>query len=143
VGQCAQFCGTQHAKMLVRVYVDTPEQFAAWVKNQQQPGVHTEAPAGASTQQSQAALGEQVFQSQSCMNCHAIRGTAANGKFGPDLTHFGSRDTLAAGTYPNNPENLKTWIRNPDDLKPGALMPAMQLTDEQYDQLVAYLGTLK
>ena len=144
VGQCAQFCGAQHAKMLARVYVDTPEQFAAWIRNQQQAAVHTEAPTSAANPlQSQAALGEQVFQQQSCVNCHAIKGTPANGKFGPDLTHFGGRDTLASGAYPNTPDNLKTWIRNPDDLKPGALMPAMQLNDDQYDQLVAYLGTLK
>jgi cytochrome c oxidase subunit 2 len=139
VGQCAQFCGAQHAKMLIRVYVDTPEQFAAWIKTQQAPAVHTDA----TSSQTQAALGEQVFQQQSCVNCHAIHGTPANGKFGPDLTHFGGRETLAAGAYPNNPENLKAWIRNPDDLKPGALMPAMQLTEAQYDQLTAYLGTLK
>ena len=144
VGQCAQFCGAQHAKMLIRVYVDTPEQFAAWIRNQQAVAVHTDPASGqAPAARDQAALGEQVFQQQSCVNCHAIRGTPANGKFGPDLTHFGSRDTLASGAYPNNPEYLKAWIRNPEDLKPGALMPAMQLSEEQYDELTAYLGTLK
>ncbi len=133
VGQCGQFCGTQHAKMLLRVYVDTPQQFAAWVANQQLPG----------PREQQVAMGRQVFETQSCMNCHAVKGTPANGRFGPDLTHFGERDTLASGAIPNNPGNLKAWIRNPDDLKPGALMPAMQLDETQLDQVTAYLSSLK
>ncbi len=141
VGQCGQFCGTQHAKMLLRVYVDTPQQFAAWVANQQLPAVSA-GPSPAPSLQTIAA-GEQVFESQSCMNCHAIRGTTGKGRFGPDLTHFGSRDTLASGAFPNTPENLKAWIRNPDDLKPGALMPAMQLDETQLTQVTAYLGSLK
>jgi cytochrome c oxidase subunit 2 len=137
VGQCGQFCGTQHAKMLLRVYVDTPQQFAAWIANQQLPG-----PQPVPSEQT-VALGKQVFETQSCMNCHAVKGTAGNGRFGPDLTHFGARDTLASGAFPNTPENLKAWIRNPNDLKPGALMPAMQLDDAQIDQVTAYLGSLK
>ena len=137
VGQCGQFCGTQHAKMLLRVYVDTPQQFAAWVANQQMPGVTAQASAQT------IAAGEQVFQTQACMNCHAVRGTSGNGRFGPDLTHFGGRDTLASGAFPNTPENLRAWIRNPNDLKPGALMPAMQLDDTQLEQVTAYLGSLK
>jgi cytochrome c oxidase subunit 2 len=133
VGQCGQFCGTQHAKMLLRVYVDTPQQFAAWVANQQLPGASADV----------VAEGKQVFETQACMNCHAVRGTVANGRFGPDLTHFGSRDTLASGAIPNTPENLKTWIRNPSDLKPGALMPSMQLDETQLAQVTAYLSSLK
>jgi cytochrome c oxidase subunit 2 len=133
LGQCAQFCGVEHAKMLLRIYVDTPEQFAAWVKNQQQPGV----------QDPSVAAGRRVFETQACMNCHAVKGTAATGRFGPDLTHLMSRDTLASGIIENNPTNLRQWIKDPDSLKPGALMPAMQLTDEQLDQLTAYLATLK
>ncbi len=133
VGQCGQFCGTQHAKMLLRVYVDTPQQFAAWVANQQLPGPAAET----------VAAGKQVFETQACMNCHAIKGTAGNGKFGPDLTHFGGRDTLGSGAIPNTTENLKAWIRNPNDLKPGALMPAMQLDETQLTQVTAYLATLK
>jgi cytochrome c oxidase subunit 2 len=133
LGQCAQFCGVEHAKMLLRVYVDTPEQFAAWVKNQQQPGV----------QDPSVAAGRRVFETQACMNCHAVKGTAATGRFGPDLTHLMSRATLASGIIENNPTNLRQWIKDPDSLKPGALMPAMQLTDEQLDQLTAYLATLK
>jgi cytochrome c oxidase subunit 2 len=133
VGQCAQFCGVEHAKMLLRVYVDTPEQFAAWVKDQQQPGLQDPA----------VAAGRRVFETQACMNCHTIRGTAATGRFGPDLTHHMSRDTLAAGAARNTPANLRRWIEAPDSFKPGALMPAMQLSDQQLDQLTAYLATLK
>jgi len=133
LGQCAQFCGVQHANMLLRVYVDTPDQFAAWVKNQQQPGVQDPA----------VAAGRRVFETQACMNCHAVRGTAATGRFGPDLTHLMSRDTIASGAVPNTSGNLRQWIKNPDSLKPGSLMPAMQLSDTQLDQLTAYLETLK
>jgi cytochrome c oxidase subunit 2 len=133
VGQCAQFCGVEHGKMLLRVYVQTPEDFAAWVKNQQQPAVQDPA----------VAEGRQLFESQSCISCHVVRGTAAQGKFGPDLTHFMSRDTLASGAADNTPSNLKLWIKDPDYVKPGSLMPAMQLSDEQIDKIVAYLTTLK
>ena len=133
VGQCAQFCGVQHAKMLLRVYVQTPEDFAAWVKNQQQPAVQDPA----------VADGRQLFESQACINCHVVRGTAAQGKFGPDLTHFMSRDTLASGAADNTPANLRLWIKDPDYVKPGCLMPAMQLSDEQIDKIAAYLVTLK
>jgi len=133
VGQCAQFCGVQHAKMLLRVYVQTPEEFAAWVKNQRQPSVQDPA----------VADGRQLFESQACISCHVVRGTAAQGKFGPDLTHFMSRDTLASGAADNTPANLRLWIKDPDYVKPGSLMPAMQLSDEQIDKIAAYLTTLK
>lgn len=133
LGQCAQFCGLQHAMMLLRVYVDTPDQFDAWIKNQQQPG----------RQEAQAAVGRKVFETQACMNCHAISGTAATGRFGPDLTHLMSRATLASGAMDNTPQNLRQWIKAPDTFKRGALMPAMQLNDEQLDQVTAYLETLK
>ena len=97
LGQCAQFCGVQHANMLLRVYVDTPEQFAAWASNQAKAGV--QAPA--------VADGRRVFETQACMNCHTVKGTAATGRFGPDLTHLMSRDTLASGVIPNTKENLR------------------------------------
>ena len=132
LGQCAQFCGVEHAKMLIRVYVDTPEQFDAWAKNQQQPGVQDEA----------VAAGRRIFEAQACMNCHTVTGTAAKGTFGPDLTHLMGRATIAAGAAANTPANLHAWIQDPNQLKPGALMPAMQLSDQQIDQLVAYLTTL-
>ena len=133
VGQCAQFCGSQHAMMLLRVYVDTPGQFDAWIKSQAQPA----------QQNSAVEAGRQVFERQACMNCHTVSGTAATGRFGPDLTHLMSRTTLASGATDNTPANLRQWIKSPDAFKQGALMPAMQLTDEQLDQVTAYLETLK
>ena len=133
VGQCAQFCGVQHANMLLRVYVDPPAQFAEWVKNQQQQGVQDPA----------VAAGRRVFETQACMNCHTIRGTAATGRFGPDLTHLMSRSTIASGVTLNTTENLRQWIKDPDSIKPGSLMPAMKLDDQQLDEITAYLATLK
>jgi cytochrome c oxidase subunit II len=132
LGQCAQFCGVEHAQMLLRVYVDSPDQFAAWVAHQQQPGAQDAA----------VAAGRRIFETEACTNCHAVGGTAAIGTFGPDLTHLMSRDTIASGILPNTPENLHAWIQNPNDAKPGVLMPAMQLSDRQIDELVAYLSTL-
>jgi cytochrome c oxidase subunit 2 len=119
--------------MLLRVYVQTPEDFAAWVKNQQQPAVQDPA----------VAEGRQMFESQACISCHAVRGTSAQGRFGPDLTHLMSRDTIASGAAANTAASLKLWIKDPDYVKPGSLMPAMQLSEAQIDQIVAYLTTLK
>ncbi len=131
-GQCAQFCGVEHAKMLLRVYVETPAQFAAWVKSQQQPAV----------EDPQVAAGREIFETHACANCHAIKGTGALGTFGPDLTHLASRDTIAAGAADNTPQNLFDWIKDPDSMKPGCLMPSMQLSDNNIHELVAYLETL-
>jgi len=133
LGQCAQFCGVEHAKMLLRVYVDTPDQFNSWVQNQRQTG----------HQDPSVATGQRIFETQACMNCHAISGTAATGKFGPDLTHLMSRSTIASGIAVNNADNLRDWIKNPDHLKKGSLMPAMQLSDDQIDAVVAYLSSLQ
>ena len=133
-GQCAQFCGVEHAKMLLRVYVDTPEQFAAWVRQQQQPAV---SPATAA-----AVEGRRQFESQACINCHAVAGTVANGRFGPDLTHLMSRKTIASGAALNTPENLARWIDNPDVFKRGSLMPSMHLSQAQVEQITTYLTTL-
>jgi cytochrome c oxidase subunit II len=87
--------------------------------------------------------GRRVFETTACINCHAVRGTNAGGIFGPDLTHLMSRSTLAAGAAKNTPENLRLWIQKPDAIKPGSLMPAMQLGDSDLDALVRYLETLK
>ena len=87
--------------------------------------------------------GKHVFETTSCINCHAVSGTAANGRFGPDLTHFMSRTTIASGAAENTPANLRLWIQNPDAIKPGSLMPAMQLSDEDLDAVTAYLETLR
>ena len=133
LGQCAQYCGTQHAKMLLRVYVDGPEDFEAWVRGQQQPA----------SQNEREAVGRHVFESTACVNCHAIAGTNGTGRFGPDLTHLMSRHTIAAGAAENTPENLRLWVQNPDAIKPGSLMPAMKLSDADLDALVRYLETLQ
>jgi cytochrome c oxidase subunit II len=133
VGQCAQYCGTQHAKMLLRVSVDTPEDFAEWVRQQQRPAVADE----------RVATGRRVFETTACINCHSINGTVADGRFGPDLTHLMSRTTLAAGAALNTPENLRLWIQNPDAIKRGSLMPAMKLSDSDLDALAGYLETLR
>jgi cytochrome c oxidase subunit II len=133
LGQCAQYCGTQHAKMLLRVYVDSPQDFAAWVQAQKQPANLDES----------VAAGRRVFETTACINCHAVSGTPANGRFGPDLTHFMSRATLASGASDNTRENLRLWIQDPDTIKPGSLMPAMKLSDPDLDALVNYLETLR
>jgi cytochrome c oxidase subunit 2 len=133
LGQCAQYCGTQHAKMLLRVSVDRPADFAAWVQAQQQTAVQDE----------KVIAGKRVFETTACINCHAVSGTAGNGRFGPDLTHLMSRSTLASGAAENTRANLRLWIQNPDSIKPGSLMPAMKLTDADLDALTAYLETLR
>jgi len=133
VGQCAQYCGMQHAKMLLRVYVDSREQFEQWVQEEK------------NSAQSSGAVdeGRRIFETTACVNCHTVSGTVADGRFGPDLTHLMSRDTIASGATPNTPENLKAWIQDPDSIKPGSLMPAMKLTDHDLDALTAYLETLR
>jgi cytochrome c oxidase subunit 2 len=133
LGQCAQYCGTQHAKMLLRVSVDSPEDFAAWVRAQKQPATLDE----------NARSGRRIFETTACINCHAISGTVANGRFGPDLTHLMSRSTIAAGAAENTTENLRLWIQKPDAIKPGSLMPAMQLSDADLDAVVRYMETLR
>ena len=132
LGQCAQYCGTQHGKMLLRVYVESRQQFDQWIQAQSRPAVAD----------SSVAEGRKVFETTACINCHVVAGTVANGRFGPDLTHLMSRDTLASGAVTNTPENLRLWIQNPDTFKPGCLMPAMTLTDHELDVVTAYLLTL-
>jgi cytochrome c oxidase subunit 2 len=133
LGQCAQYCGTQHAKMLLRVSVDTPEEFDQWIREQQKPvaAENVEFP------------GRHVFETTACVNCHAVGGTGAKGQFGPDLTHLMSRRTIASGAAANTAENLRLWIANPDAIKPGSLMPAMKLSEADLDALVRYLRTLE
>lgn len=133
LGNCAEYCGTQHANMLIRAVVRPKEEFDRWVAAQKLPAVNDPS----------VAEDRQVFESLSCVNCHTVRGAAATGKFGPDLTHLMSRTTLASGMIPNTRENLRAWLKDPQAIKPGSLMPAMQLTDGQLDALVSYLITLK
>jgi len=133
LGQCAEFCGASHALMGIRVIVEPPEAFARWVAAQQ---TAPPQPTGA------AADGKAVYTRSACVGCHTIRGVSA-GTLGPDLTHFGSRKTLAAGLRPNTPETLAAWLRDPPALKPGVKMPNLGLSDADARALTAYLLSLK
>lgn len=180
VGQCAQFCGPEHAKMLLRVYVDTPEEFRHWIANQQRTQaeltlpsetgesaseestahagnpqiVHADMNVNSPTtrgvasesidaQEVSARAGQYVFEREACINCHTVAGTVATGRYGPDLTHLMSRETIASGAAPNTRQDLIKWIGDPNQIKPGCLMPAMHLTDKQNEQITAYLLTLR
>jgi cytochrome c oxidase subunit II len=134
-GQCAEFCGFQHAFMAFEVHAHAPAEYEAWRQAQLRP-----PPEPADRQ---AQRGKSLFQSVSCALCHTVQGTLAQGRRAPDLTHLGSRRTIAAGTLPNTPDNLASWIADPHKHKPGVNMPATPLSPEDLDALVAYLGTLK
>ena len=133
LGQCAEYCGTQHAGMLLRVVVDEPEAFERWLADQEQTAA--EKPA--------AAEGRAAFLAESCVNCHRVRGTPARGSYGPDLTHLMSRQTLAPVLLPNSEENLRRWILDPQQVKSGCLMPAFGLSGEKRDRIVDYLLSLE
>ncbi len=140
-GQCVEFCGTSHANMRFRAFVDTKDGFDRWVKQQQSPPVMpTSGP---------AAAGAPIFANAPCAICHTVKGISGfskqySGKFtGPDLTHFGSRSTLAGGILSNTPRNLAMFIQDPDKVKPGARMPTLGLQGKDLNDLVAYLESLK
>jgi cytochrome c oxidase subunit 2 len=133
LGNCAEYCGTQHANMLLRVIAQQQPDFAAWAAEQQKPA----------EQDQQASDAKAVFESLACVNCHTVRGTQAIGKVGPDLTHLMSRQTIGAGVLTNTPEHLRAWVNDPQQWKPGCLMPSMKLTGQQVNQVVSYLQTLK
>ncbi|MDQ6908876.1 MAG: c-type cytochrome, partial [Chloroflexota bacterium] len=135
LGACAEYCGTEHAWMRIRVIVQSQAEFDAWQRQQAQAAV---APTGGD-----AARGAMLFQQQTCASCHAIAGTNANAPVGPNLTHFGGRDTIAAGVLDNTPDNLAKWLKDPQAVKPGNHMPNLQLTDDQIRTLVAYLEAQK
>lgn len=146
-GQCAEFCGTSHANMRLRVIAMYPSEFDRWVAAQDMPA--GEPPAG-----SDASLGKQIFENgprqghgNACSTCHTVKGsTKSMGTTGPDLTHFASRTTIGAGILDNTDENLKKWLRNPAEVKPGNLMSAqglVKLDQEEVNALAAYLQTLK
>jgi cytochrome c oxidase subunit II len=132
LGNCAEYCGTQHANMLLRVIADKPDDFSQWAARQRTNPAEN----------SQIAQGKAAFLSLSCANCHTVRGTSAIGKFGPDLTHLMSRQTIGSGVLTNTPENLRAWVNDPQEAKPGCLMPAMKLTSQELDQVVSYLRSL-
>ncbi len=135
LGQCAEFCGTQHARMGLRVVVEEPAEFERWLTAQRAtPAV----PATASA----AARGRDIFSTTSCVNCHTLEGAGGDGRFGPDLSHLMSRATLGAGAAANTPVNLRAWVRDPQTLKPGCNMPDMKLSEPEVDAVVAYLLTL-
>ncbi|WP_145090149.1 cytochrome c oxidase subunit II [Anatilimnocola aggregata] len=135
LGQCAEYCGTQHAHMLLRVNVESPAEFERWLQQEASVALHVD--------EATITRGREVFLGLSCINCHAVRGTGAKGTYGPDLTHIMSRATLASGQIPNNRENLRSWIADPQKIKPGCLMPAFGLSDKQLDEVVSYLESLR
>ena len=146
-GLCSEFCGLQHAHMHFHLFVEAPETFAAWLAAQQQvaspPAAATPAPGDTTGTQSIVAQGQRVFQTSGCAQCHTVRGTAASGTRGPDLTHVVSRRTLGAGTHENTPANLARWVTEPQEMKPGNKMPDPQLSEADARAVVAYLGTLE
>jgi cytochrome c oxidase subunit II len=133
-GQCSEFCGAQHGNMRLTVVVDTPAQFQAWLTQQE-----TAIP----TLTGQAGQGEQAFLTGACIGCHTIDGTKAQGKIGPNLTHFASRSVFAGATLTNTPDNVSKWLANPQAIKPGNLMPDLHLAPDQINNLVAFLESLK
>ena len=134
-GQCAEFCGFQHAHMAVFVRAVPEDDFQAWLAAQRRP-----APEPASDVQQR---GRDVFLRTTCSQCHAVRGTLAGGAYGPELTHVASRATIAAGVLPNTTENLMRWIRNPHAFKPGTKMPPHDLNDADLKAVAEYLRSLK
>lgn len=134
-GQCAEFCGLQHAHMAFWVVAEPEDQFQAWMNHQLQPAAE---PSTATEAQ-----GQQVFLNSACVLCHAIEGTPAAAQVGPDLTHFGSRLTLAAGALPNNKGNLAGWIADPQNIKPGTHMATVPLRPEDMQPLLEYLESLQ
>ncbi len=134
-GQCAEFCGLQHAHMIIYVVAEPADKFKAWYDRQLQPAVQPSDPV---TQR-----GQQVFMNNACVYCHQIRGTDAAGQNGPDLTHFGSRLGIAANTVPNTPGNLGGWIADPQSTKPGNHMATIAVKSADMQPLINYLESLK
>ena len=134
-GQCAEFCGMQHAKMAFVVVADPPERFAEWLANERRPAAEPTDSAGRAARA--------TFLSSGCVLCHTVRGTAAQAQAGPDLTHVASRKTLAAGELPNTRGNLFGWIANPQALKPGTRMPAVPMTRDELHAITSYIGSLR
>lgn len=134
-GQCAEFCGYQHAHMGLTIIAEPPEKFDEWMNGQRAPAA---PPASESEQR-----GQQVFLSAPCIMCHTIRGTDAGGHVAPDLTHLASRKTIAASTLPNARDHLGRWITNSQEIKPGNHMPPVPLKSDELQALLDYLGSLK
>ncbi len=138
-GQCAELCGTAHAHMAFRVVAQPPDAYAAWTRRMQDLAAHPVTPADPV-----AARGQELFTGKAgCLGCHTIAGTRAAGKVGPNLTGLALRTTIGAAALDNTAENLSRWIHHPAEVKPGALMPKLPLTDAEIQQLVAYLRLQK
>jgi cytochrome c oxidase subunit II len=136
VSRCAEFCGLQHTLMGMVVVAEPQDRFNSWVAARQQPA--------AEPSEAAARRGQEVFLGAGgCASCHSVRGTAAAGTAGPDLTHFASRPTIGAGPLPNTPENRVEWVADPHDVKRGVAMPAARITGEDLDAVLAYLGALR
>jgi cytochrome c oxidase subunit 2 len=134
-GQCAEYCGHQHAHMGLVVIAEPPEAFERWIQAQRQTAHQPTEP--------QAQRGLQLVQQSACVMCHSIRGTAAGGRIGPDLTHLASRSTIASGALPLDAAALATWIREPQSIKPGSRMPNLEFSDADRAAIVAYLEQLR
>jgi len=134
-GQCAEYCGAEHALMAMLVVAEPPEQYGAWREHQ--------AGAAVSSADALAQRGRRLFERSTCAGCHTVRGTSAQGTLGPDLTHLMSRQTIAAGMLANTSSNLLQWIRDPEALKPGTTMPVVPLAADDLRAVVAWLGTLQ
>jgi cytochrome c oxidase subunit 2 len=134
-GQCAEYCGLQHAKMALVVVAEPPADFSRWLARQREPAAEPADSAGLAARE--------TFLASGCVLCHAVRGTAAAANAGPDLTHIGSRLTLAAGELPNTAGHLAGWIANPQALKPGSRMPAVPLAARELHAIVSYLRSLR
>jgi cytochrome c oxidase subunit II len=134
-GQCAEFCGMQHAHMAFDIVAESEEAFEHWLDGMREPA--------ADPQSTVERHGRDLFMSTRCAGCHTVRGTPARGQLAPDLTHMATRSTLGAGTLPNTPEHLASWIRDPQASKPGNQMPPNPLSADDIQALVAYLGTLR
>ncbi len=135
VGECAEYCGVQHAHMDFVMKVVSPAEYAAWLAHQEQPAAQ---PTGAA-----AVAGAQLMPTIACGGCHTVRGTTMHGTFAPDLTHVGSRSGIGANVLANTPANLLRWLQNPQAVKPGCKMPQIPLPLQQQQELVAYLEELK
>ena len=135
IGACSEFCGVQHARMRIRVIVDTEEDFKAWSETQLKPVVTTGS--------ADFEKGKELFQEKTCVSCHAINGTDYNETIGPNLTHFGSRKRFLADMKENNETNLRAWLHNPQDVKVGVKMPNFIFSQAEEDALVEYLKNLK
>jgi cytochrome c oxidase subunit 2 len=135
-GECAEYCGIQHANMNYLVIAETPADFDRWMARRT-------SGAGLAPTSDETARGQVVFSREACAGCHTIPGTQASGTIGPDLSEFGNRQTIGALTVPNTPDNLRRWITDPDGVKPGNLMPPTALSPEDLAAVVAYLEGLK